>query len=406
MKRRLRVLLSAYSCEPGKGSEPEVGWQWARQVARWHDVTVLTRANNEPSIRAGLAAEGSPVNLTFRYHDLPAPWPRLKKATGFHGLYYRLWQASARKVIARMVREQPFDLLHHVTYAGARFPIAILGHGVRSLWGPVGGFESIPAPLLPWEYPGELAEELVRNAANFVSEKMGTLGRKGGAATLAIASTEETAAALARSGVQCKLLPTIGVNIGDFVGREVTSAKELRLLFAGRLLYWKGVELAIRAVHAAGGDTQLTFVGEGKFRPHAERLVSALGLQGKVHFLGQVARATLLSMYREYDAMLFPSLHDTGGGVLLEGMATGVPVICLHCGGPALAVADDCGIRVPLGSRAEVVAGLAAAIRRYAAEPDLRRAHGRQARKRIAEKYDMDRKGEAMNAIYEEAMAR
>src|SRR6267154_498200 len=100
MSRRLQVLLSAYSCEPGKGSEPEVGWQWARQMARWHDVTVLTRANNEASIREGLAREGEMPGLRFVYHDLAAPLLRLKKQFGWRDAYYRLWQSSARAVIA------------------------------------------------------------------------------------------------------------------------------------------------------------------------------------------------------------------------------------------------------------------------------------------------------------------
>ena len=39
----MRVLLSAYACEPGKGSEAGVGWNSLRQVARYHDVWVLTR---------------------------------------------------------------------------------------------------------------------------------------------------------------------------------------------------------------------------------------------------------------------------------------------------------------------------------------------------------------------------
>ena len=34
MSRRLQVLLSAFACEPEKGSEPEVGWQWALQMVR------------------------------------------------------------------------------------------------------------------------------------------------------------------------------------------------------------------------------------------------------------------------------------------------------------------------------------------------------------------------------------
>src|SRR5471030_1032973 len=101
MSGRLRILLSAYSCEPGKGSEPEVGWQWARQMARWHDVTVLTRANNEPAIREGLAREGEIPRLRFVFHDLAAPLLLfLKRQFGWHDAYYRLWQSSARAVVA------------------------------------------------------------------------------------------------------------------------------------------------------------------------------------------------------------------------------------------------------------------------------------------------------------------
>ena len=56
MSKRLKVLISAYACEPGKGSEPEVGWQWALQMARHHDVTVLTRANNRQAIEPAIEA--------------------------------------------------------------------------------------------------------------------------------------------------------------------------------------------------------------------------------------------------------------------------------------------------------------------------------------------------------------
>ncbi len=56
LSARLKVLMSAYACEPGKGSEPEVGWQWAMRMARFHDVTVLTRANNRAAIEPAVAA--------------------------------------------------------------------------------------------------------------------------------------------------------------------------------------------------------------------------------------------------------------------------------------------------------------------------------------------------------------
>ena len=72
----MRILLSAYACEPGKGSEPGVGWHWALETARLgHEVWVLTRANNRSAIEAALAQRPPMHNLRFCYYDLPA-WAR------------------------------------------------------------------------------------------------------------------------------------------------------------------------------------------------------------------------------------------------------------------------------------------------------------------------------------------
>ena len=73
----MRVLLSAYSCQPGKGSEPGIGWNWAMQIARFHEVWVLTRAANRQAVEAALRANG-PANLRFAYYDLPR-WARFWK---------------------------------------------------------------------------------------------------------------------------------------------------------------------------------------------------------------------------------------------------------------------------------------------------------------------------------------
>src|SRR5580765_1658556 len=100
MARRLKVLISAYACEPGKGSEPEVGWQWALQMARFHDVTVLTRANNRPAIEPELQRlKGKQPLPNFVYHDHGAALLGFKRLFKAHKLYYLLWQRSARAVV-------------------------------------------------------------------------------------------------------------------------------------------------------------------------------------------------------------------------------------------------------------------------------------------------------------------
>ncbi|HRT09520.1 MAG TPA: glycosyltransferase family 1 protein, partial [Candidatus Paceibacterota bacterium] len=95
MATRLRVLMSAYSCEPGKGSEPEVGWQWAINLARHHDLTVITRRNNADAIRARLADLPRP-HPQFLFYDLPELLQRWKKTWLPVAVYYLIWQAAVR----------------------------------------------------------------------------------------------------------------------------------------------------------------------------------------------------------------------------------------------------------------------------------------------------------------------
>src|SRR6267143_6192337 len=95
MPRRLKVLISAYACEPGKGSEPEVGWQLALQMAKFHDITVVTRANNQPTIEKGLAAYEGP-HPQFIYYDLPQWVLALKRRGMWVAIYYFFWQLGVR----------------------------------------------------------------------------------------------------------------------------------------------------------------------------------------------------------------------------------------------------------------------------------------------------------------------
>src|SRR5579884_4234568 len=102
MSRRLRVLLSAFACEPGKGSEPEVGWQWALQMARFHDITVLTQSKNRLAIEKVLqASQGSQPQPHFIYFDLPKWVQQLRKFPIGLRIYYVFWQKWARAEVRR-----------------------------------------------------------------------------------------------------------------------------------------------------------------------------------------------------------------------------------------------------------------------------------------------------------------
>jgi len=125
----VKILMSAFSCGPGRGSEPGVGWNMAVEVARLgHEVVVLTQSEFAAEIEEQIAGGKLPAGLRF---DIFMP-PWLGRLRDF-GLRHRqpaftwhvtslLWQFCALAYVRRQYRNDQFDLVHHVTFAGIRNP--------------------------------------------------------------------------------------------------------------------------------------------------------------------------------------------------------------------------------------------------------------------------------------------
>ncbi len=406
VKRRLRVLLSAYACEPGKGSEPGVGWNLARHLAEHHEVWVLTRANNRPAIEAELARSPVP-GLHFVYHDLP-PWARFWKR-GQRGVqfYYYLWQVTAIPLVRRLHREVGFDVAHHVTFGKYWSPSTLaLLRGVPFVWGSVGGGES--APLAFWRTFGlrGIAYEIARTVARFLGELDPLVRLTARRASLALASTPETVARLKRLGVErVATMPQLALPPEE---TEVLSnippppAGPVRFLSIGRLLHWKGFHLGLEAfARSEIEDAEYWIVGEGPERRSLEHLARRLGVADRVRFFGQLPRQQVLELLAQAHALVHPSLHDQSPTVCLEAMAAARPVICLELGGPAVQVTEETGFKIPAITPEQAVRDLAEAMLRLAKGPELRISMGEAGRRRVRECFNGDKKGEWIREVYQ-----
>jgi glycosyltransferase involved in cell wall biosynthesis len=407
--RRLRVLISAFACEPYQGSEPEVGWQWAAQMARFHDVTVLTQGKNRANIERALEELRPDQSLPkFIYFDRAKWLQKLRRRPAGLRIYCLLWHRSARHLIRKLHSANRFELMHHVTIAGFRSPTAIWARTVCTVWGPVGGIENFPLQLLPLQHLPTVLHEITRNLHNQVQLlPFNSLSRRVDSMTVTLASTREMQIAFEKLGYAVRVMPTIGLRTCEIPFQpRVPRSGPLKLLFVGNLIALKGVHLAIEALAASGTKATLTLIGSGYLRAAMEKRAGRLGISSRVKFRGRVPREEVIKSYQEFDALLFPCIHDTGGYAGIEAMCQELPVICLDAGGPAIAVQEGSGIKVPIGSRSEVIAGLAAAIRRYDQDRRLLLEHGRNARQVVLRNYDWDKKGEQLSAIYEEAVAK
>src|SRR5205814_1654653 len=142
----MKVLVSAYACEPGKGSEPAVGWNWVQALARRGSrIHVITRSNNREAIENDSGSR-NPV-LSFHDFDLPR-WARAgKRWPGGIYVYYLFWQVGAYRLAKRLHAVERFDRVQHVTFASCRLPPFLGRSGIPFIFGPVGGGESMPAQL-------------------------------------------------------------------------------------------------------------------------------------------------------------------------------------------------------------------------------------------------------------------
>ena len=110
--KKLNVLLSAYACVPGRGSEPGVGWNFALTTSKYHNVWVVTQADKRPFIEKELQS-GSYKNLHFVYYDLPF-W-KIKLLPNGIQVYYYLWHVFAARHVKKWCSEYDIDVVHHIT---------------------------------------------------------------------------------------------------------------------------------------------------------------------------------------------------------------------------------------------------------------------------------------------------
>src|SRR5262245_2497881 len=218
----MKVLISAYACEPDKGSEPGVGWNWVKQSARFHEVWAITRAEHREAIERALQ-QGPIPNVHWVYFDLPQ-WARFWKK-GQRGIrtYYSVWQIGAYFVGKRLHRKVCFDLVHHVTFAGYWMPSFLSFLPVPFVWGPVGGGDSSPRTFFKtFSFRGK-AYEWLRNIAVWIGERNPFVWLGARRAEIALASTEKTAERLRLLGANKVIVYSqIGIAKEEFINLSLS----------------------------------------------------------------------------------------------------------------------------------------------------------------------------------------
>lgn len=173
------------------------------------------------------------------------------------------------------------------------------------------------------------------------------------------------------------------------------------VLGVGRFVYYKGMEVAVRAMRRV--DARLLLVGDGVLRGQVEREVRRCGLESKVTLLGSVD--AVAPFFLAADVFVLPSIarSEAFGIVQLEAMAAGTPVVntSLDTGVPWVSQHGVTGLTVPPADPD----ALAAAITTLLDDEALRKRLGAAGRDRVGREFTAEVMGRRIAGVYEEVLA-
>lgn len=203
---------------------------------------------------------------------------------------------------------------------------------------------------------------------------------------------------------KCRILP-YGITVEDYLGIErkpvltekLTDKNNVKVFFTGRLVYYKGVDVLLRAFTKVK-NCELFIAGTGELETKLKAYTKKYNMEDRVHFLGFLPDDELKQAYADCDIFVLPSVvkSEAFGIVQLEAMVYGKPVINtkLPSGVPCVSLDGETGITVP-PSDPKILAN---AINRLAEDKPLREKFGKNAAERVAAEFN---EGDIIRKLYE-----
>jgi len=206
----------------------------------------------------------------------------------------------------------------------------------------------------------------------------------------------ERAAALAPYRDRVRVIP-FGIDPALWHGNDMESPF---VLFAGRHVAYKGVDVLLRALE--GTAVRAVIAGDGPKRREWEALAETLRLNGQVRFAGEIPDADLRALMQSCAVLALPSITraEAFGYVQLEAMASSKPVVStdVPSGVSWVNQHEATGLVVPAGD----AAALRAALERLVGDAALRRRYGEAGRRRAEQEFTLARLRERLTALYRE----
>ena len=355
----MKILINAYACSPGMGSEPGMAWNWVSNLAKFCELYIITEGEFREKIEEVVPTLEQGKNMHF-YYNLVSE--EIRKMCWNQGdlrfyKYYKEWQWKTYLMAKDICKVEKMDVLHQLNMIGFREPGYLWKlsqeNGVPFVWGPIGGLKQFPTAYLKG---AGLKMKLFNRLKNFLNvwqlkhDKRVNEAFK--TAKVLVSSIPDSYRAIKKyKGLESVVIPETGCFLSENIPADRFDEKEFHVMWVGKFDFRKQLPLALRAVAIAGNpNIVLDVYGSGSDEQvgSAKRLVDAMGINGRVIWHGNQPNDVVMNAMRKAQLFFFTSVSEDTSTVVLEAVSNRLPVLCFDACGMAAVIDDKVGRKVAL----------------------------------------------------------
>lgn len=360
----LKILINAYACSPGMGSEPGMAWNWVSNFAKFCELYIITEGEFREKIEEVVPTLEQGKNMHFYYNPVT---DEIRKMCWNQGdwrfyKYYREWQWKTYLMAKEICSSEHIDVLHQLNMIGFREPGYLWKLSKESdvpfVWGPIGGLKQFPLAYLQGAGLKMKLFNRLKNILNVwqlkhekrVDEALKT-------ARLLISSIPDSYCAIKKyKGLESIVIPETGCFLSEDIPTDRFDEKELHVMWVGKFDFRKQLPLALRAIAIANNpNIVLDIYGGGSDEQiaSAKRVADLLGITEKVVWHGNQPNDVVMNAMHKAQVFLFTSVSEDTSTVVLEAVSNRLPVLCFDACGMAAVIDDKVGRKVALSNPAQ-----------------------------------------------------
>lgn len=375
----ISILINAYACSPGMGSEPGMAWNWCVNLAKYCELHIITEGEFREKIERSLTPASSPKregsdmpvngygltetqirNLHFYWNPIGGDDDRrcakIRQMCWNQGdwrfyRYYKQWQWKTYLMAKDICAKRHIDVLHQLNMIGFREPGYLWKiNDIPLVWGPVDAKEAFPVEYL--DGAGWKAKAFMTLKNLITKWQLRHSGRVrmmvDRASAVVSASSNSQRSFKKYFGTESLLINETGCYVAENSHTDSTHKETFDLLWVGKMDFRKQFALAIRAIAMAfHHDLRLHVVGSGDVSAY-QKEAEKLGIMDLCIWHGAVSHEEVQRIMQQSDLFFFTSVAEGTPHVVLEAIGNNLPVLCFDTCGQGDSVDDKVGIKVPL----------------------------------------------------------